>query len=359
MVILAYEFFCASGSPADAPASLRREGYAMLRALLADLLALPGLDVVTVLGSEGMLPPELRSPRLHILRGSGAGEFRRWVRRCDAALLVAPETGGTLASLTAVVQEEGKVVLGSDTRGVRLAGDKAATAAYLARHRIPVPGWQCCALDKVGEVARSLPYPVVVKPVDGAGTSATFLVRDGDHLRRAVEEVGRVSPAGAFLVQEYVRGEAASVSLLVLPQGPQVGTRPPPSPRRVLTLSVNRQFVGVSPDGTFRYSGVEVPYAHPLAEQAAALAAQACSLLPGLGGYVGVDVVLTPTGPVVMEINPRLTDAYIALREVVPANLAGMILDACLYRRLPECPPLRGQAEYRVEVDDGAFRGRS
>jgi len=52
--------------------------------------------------------------------------------------------------------------------------------------------------------------------------------------------------------------------------------------------------------------------------------------VPGLRGYVGVDLVLGPNDDGnedwVIEINPRLTTSYIGLRVVAKANLAEAML---------------------------------
>jgi predicted ATP-grasp superfamily ATP-dependent carboligase len=31
--------------------------------------------------------------------------------------------------------------------------------------------------------------------------------------------------------------------------------------------------------------------------------------IPGLAGYVGVDLIFTPSGPIMVEVDPRLTSA--------------------------------------------------
>jgi tyramine---L-glutamate ligase len=41
---------------------------------------------------------------------------------------------------------------------------------------------------------------------------------------------------------------------------------------------------------------------------------------------VGVDIIVTPAGPVVIEINPRLTTSYVGLKASIGRNPAGLIL---------------------------------
>jgi predicted ATP-grasp superfamily ATP-dependent carboligase len=56
----------------------------------------------------------------------------------------------------------------------------------------------------------------------------------------------------------------------------------------------------------------------------------------GLKGYVGVDLVLSKNGPIVIEINPRLTVSYVGLRRVSNLNLARAMIKASLEDELPE-----------------------
>src|SRR5260221_96820 len=103
-------------------AALRAEGGAMRDALADDLRRLPGVSLDLV---ESRHDP--------------IGSFRERLRRADAALVIAPETGGVLERLSRAVEEEGRVLLGSSSRVARLAGDKLATARPLPAAGIPQP----------------------------------------------------------------------------------------------------------------------------------------------------------------------------------------------------------------------------
>jgi predicted ATP-grasp superfamily ATP-dependent carboligase len=79
-----------------------------------------------------------------------------------------------------------------------------------------------------------------------------------------------------------------------------------------------------------------------MAGRALAVAAAACRLIPGLKGFVGVDVVLTATEAWVIEVNPRITTAYVGLRLACPFNLAGALIKAATRGQLANtCPRLR------------------
>jgi len=178
--------------------------------------------------------------------------------------------------------------------------------------------------------ARGVGYPVVVKPTRGAGCHGVCLARDARELRRAVDMAGRANGRGPLLLQRYVPGVAASVSLLA-------------DGGRAVALTVNAQWVRAS--RPFAYRGGTTPLDHPLAGRAVEAALRACRALPGLRGYVGVDVVLTDSEAVVIEVNPRLTTSYLGVRGALEGSVAALALAACT-GVLPAPPPARRHVRY-------------
>jgi predicted ATP-grasp superfamily ATP-dependent carboligase len=56
---------------------------------------------------------------------------------------------------------------------------------------------------------------------------------------------------------------------------------------------------------------------------------------------VGVDVILTASEAFVIEVNPRLTTAYLGVRSALDRNVADMVLAACAGRLPDPSPPRR------------------
>ena len=98
--IFIYEDTCGGGCEDRLPALLRREGMAMLRALAGDFASLENVEVVTTLDKRidpGGLPLEplaIGSP------AELASTFDVLAAECDLSLIVAPELGGRLTSLS-------------------------------------------------------------------------------------------------------------------------------------------------------------------------------------------------------------------------------------------------------------------
>jgi predicted ATP-grasp superfamily ATP-dependent carboligase len=62
-------------------------------------------------------------------------------------------------------------------------------------------------------------------------------------------------------------------------------------------------------------------------------------------------MVMARKGPVVMEVNPRLTTSYIGLRKIVDFNPAQAIVDAAFGQKLPKDVQTQGYAFFsKAEV---------
>ncbi|RPI29660.1 MAG: ATP-grasp domain-containing protein, partial [Actinomycetota bacterium] len=139
--------------------------------------------------------------------------------------------------------------------------------------------------------------------------------------------------AETILVQRWVAGDAASVSLLVAGRG-------------AVALSLNSQElrIGIPCD----YEGGAAAIDHARRDEAFDLAARAVGLVPGLRGYVGVDLVLAPEGCFLVEINPRLTTSYVGLRRALAFNLAEAHWKACICDTLPTTVRFRALRGHRA-----------
>src|SRR5262245_25166586 len=103
MRIFVYEWTCCVP---DAPSSLRREGWAMLWAVLRDFQRTREIDTVTLVhqGFEHLPPGEVR-------RCQTSAEEEEWFRdlaaSADGTLIIAPETGDLLLNRVEWVEEVG------------------------------------------------------------------------------------------------------------------------------------------------------------------------------------------------------------------------------------------------------------
>jgi tyramine---L-glutamate ligase len=341
--ILVFEFLTGGGlAGRPVPLALAREGLAMRTALVEDLAAIDGHEIVVTTDARFSRPAPRGVRVVTIapvttvdsvaggLQASGK-QVEALVDCCDAVWLVAPETDRCLERLAARVERIGKILLGPGAAAVRIAADKSRLPRRLAQIGIDHPETSVLAPGVNARLAaRRMGYPVVVKPARGAGCHGVRLARHARELAGAIDAAHRANGTGPLVMQKYVHGDAASVSLLA-------------NGDRAVPLAVNAQRVTAA--SAFSYRGGLTPFDHPLAAVAAAAAARACAAIPGLRGYVGVDLVLTGAGPVLIEVNPRLTMAYLGVRAAVNENVAALALAAC-DGTLPPPPVLRRRARF-------------
>jgi predicted ATP-grasp superfamily ATP-dependent carboligase len=289
----------------------------MRDAVAADFAAVPGVQVILPGERRGVSPTWVGADTSGLRPDARLElEFSEVAATADFTLVIAPECGGRLEHLCREVMRVGGRLLGPSPDAVRLTADKLALSQRWRTRRVPTPTtW------RLGE---ELPgVPVVIKPRDGAGSQAMCLsvgtdlrsVRPGSPGwagwtdRRSVPTE---TWPGPMIAQQHISGFAASVAFLV-------------GPSQTVALAPCEQLL--SADGRFTYLGGRLPLSPNLADRAIRIATAAVQCVPGLSGYVGVDVVLGDDGrDWAIEINPRLTTSYVGLRRLARSNLAAAML---------------------------------
>ena len=326
--ILVHEYVTGGGWPTpDLPPGLAAEALAVLRALLADLRAWGRFPVVTTRDRRLHGTPLTADRVVDLDAEVYPTRVLELARECGAALVVAPEGGGVLQHLSSLVSDAGVCLLGSPPEAVAVAADKWECYRRFSQAGLPTPRTIRVSPGAAPVAAARLGYPVVVKPLDGAGCDGVALATDDDVLKRTLRQPALLG-AESILVQKYASGSAASVSLLV-------------ADGRSTVLSLNEQRVRAGIP--FAYDGGVASWPHPRRAEACELGQRAVALVPGLRGYVGVDLVLGEKTCWLIEINPRVTTSYVGLRRVVDLNIGAALWHACRDGSLPASvavPPL-------------------
>ena len=303
--IFVYEYLSGGGEmPAEAAGELLAMGQSMRDAIVADLLRLENYHV-SVATCKLAEPPQQQAQPVTPHDGESASSFvRRQADAHDLSWVVAPETDGLLAKLHPCVAP-GRW-LGCDLPTVELATRKRRTLTALAAAGVATP----LDFELAPDINRW-----VVKPDDGAGAVATRVHR-GRHAARD-DWTSRARAGEQVLIEPWVEGDALSLSLLC-------------GARQCELLSINRQHLHVDEHGWLSFRGVQVnamPLHDPRAAPLAALAARVHRAIPGLRGFVGIDLVWhARRGPVVIEVNPRVTCAYVGLSRALGRNLAADVI---------------------------------
>ena len=117
------------------------------------------------------------------------------------------------------------------------------------------------------------------------------------------------------MAQPWIEGVPLSLSLLC-------------HQRAARLLSCNRQEIAVR-EGRLSLDGLLVNAVPDADGRYAALANRIAAAIPGLWGYAGVDLIDAPDGPVVLEVNPRLTTSYCGLRRALGVNVGALVAGRC------------------------------
>jgi tyramine---L-glutamate ligase len=308
--IFVYESLSGGTQETSRDPAMLEAGVAMRNAIVGDLLRLDGVSVTcAVSGAPGCGAPPRGRGAASAEAAQGAGEdaldfVARMARAHDACWIVAPETGGLLGRLHAAVGADRWI--GCDGDAIRRASSKRDTLAALAARGLRTP--LASAATHRGRW--------LVKPDDGAGCLATRVHADLADARADLEQRRRSGTSATL--EPFVEGEALSISMLV---GADLA--------RVVAL--NRQRIEIGADGGLRDLGVEPAAIDARTDARAAdleaLAVATARALPGLRGFVGIDVVWNQErGAVLIEVNPRVTCAYVGLSAKLGRNLAGDVL---------------------------------
>ena len=257
------------------------------------------------------------------------GDLKEWLRSniqdYDACLPIAPEENNILHDLTLIIEENGVTVLGSSSNAVKLTTNKFETYNLL-KDKFPMIKTEKVYFKDItqkyteyGESYKSLmknDVIKVVKPADGVSCSGVMVVTSLNEFINAQDHVQMFTHLPYSIVQDYIEGVNVSVSLLC-------------NGDNAIPLSLNFQDVTIN-SGEIGYNGGMVPFNHKLSEIAMEIAKNVIEYVGGIKGYVGVDLILNDDRNEVhiVEINSRITTAYVGLRKIINFNLGEAILDS-------------------------------
>lgn len=179
---------------------------------------------------------------------------------------------------------------------------------------------------------------LIIKPIDGVDCEKVSLISKKEDLIN----FNNIYPEGTIvLIQKYVEGYSCSVSLLT-------------DGNHAIPLSLNKQNI-VFGKKDISYCGGELPFNHPLKNQAFKLATEAVETVKGLKGFVGVDLILGEE-VTFLEINSRFTTPYVGLKKLVNFNIGETIINLLdnkiNIQKLKENIILNGKVKFTKEENE-------
>ena len=300
MKILVFEYITGGGLAGDdLPIALAAEGRMMLQALLDDLKSLAGLELILPLDQRCIdvsLPANTRVIPIGVSDDIWQ-ILPALIDDVDMVWPVAPETGGILESLARQVKASGKTLLLSDPETVALCGNKLETYRRLKACELPVV--ETLALSEWNSSSFST---CVIKPIDGVGCEGSRIIDDLSAFQFTINDTD------AYVLQPFIEGQAISLSCL-FKQG------------RAWLLCCNKQEIVIQ-DRRFVLRACLVNIHNEGHEFYQNLLERVAKALPGLWGYIGIDLIETEEqGPLILEINPRLTTSFVGIKQATGINV--------------------------------------
>lgn len=343
--ILVFEYFTANGVE---DLSIVSEAVELIRSLVSDLR---DEDVYVLLAKqfENIFDDFDFDIKKVVIEDSLEDWLEKEAYVFDKAMFIAAEGDMNLYNLTKLLESKGIKIYCSDSYAVKLTSDKYETFDYLI-NRVnqpmtynilinPKTYWKRAIqifFDKINgdyvsesdydtvpilQKPKDIPvldnsdrdevkkYKLIAKPRFGVDCENMKLIST----KRDIDELEDIYPTGSrFVIQEFIPGDTCSVCLIS-------------DGKEALPISLNKQIVEIDENGG-EYLGGYVPYEHPQKEKAFEVAKKACEYIPGLKGFIGVDLIIADD-VYLIEINSRFTTSYVGLQKVSNINIAKTIMD--------------------------------
>jgi len=306
--ILVFEYITGGGLVGQAlPASLATEGAMMLQALIAELKCLENIQLCIPLDERCARPDMLT--QVEIVRVSANGDIFALLRdllyEADLFWPIAPESDNLLQSLAELAIAANVEVLLSNPATLSVCANKYATYQALKKRIIPAVATHLLSEAEEGIGADKL----VVKIADGVGCLDSWQI-DAEQLPVKIAEL---TDPQRYVLQPYIGGRSASLSCLF-------------KHGQAWLICYNHQQI-VLAQGRFSLQGCLVNMQTDKLDFYHKLIKQIAEAMSGLWGYVGIDVIEnTELGPLVLEINPRLTSSYVGIQQATGINVAEQVL---------------------------------
>lgn len=329
MNILIFEYITGGGLVGETlPASLVGEGELMLNAVSADFAELD--DVKVSVMRDYRLQSNKHAENEYIVDAENgfANVIESVAMTIDALLIIAPESEDILSTLCGEYSNRDFTLLNSAANCVALVSDKLKTYKHLQSFAIPqIPTYEMCDVKSINS------DKIIVKPKDGVGCERIHLLE----ISKNSSEVVNQSETHNYIAQPYIQGQSASLSLLCWDGECKL-------------LSANIQNIEEIEDSLeLRGCVVNLLGRDRFVEFSNSL----IKALPGLRGYVGVDILISKDEVLLVEVNPRLTTSYAGLRLALGVNPAGLVLQTFVAQKLPE---FSVSQETSITVDIGTER---
>lgn len=312
MNILIFEYITGGGMAGETlPASLVNEGELMLNAVAEDFAELADVQVGVMRDHRLQRNRYVNDEHVVSAEHGYIEVIDALSTHIDALMIIAPESGNILSSLCEKYSNREFILLNSTAESTALMGNKFDTYEYLHGYGVSqIPTYE---IENMGSVEADR---FIIKPKDGVGCENIRLIATTQHLNDVISP----DETKNYIVQPYIQAQNASLSLLCWE-----------GECRVLSANIQK-LVEIDNRLELKECVVNALERDDYFEFSNKL----IKSLPGLKGYIGVDILITNNEVLLVEVNPRLTTSYVGLKAALGANPADWLLQTFTKQELPE-----------------------
>lgn len=308
-----FEFITGGGlSDQDLPESLLNEGELMVLTLIDELIQAGHKNIS--LSKDKRFNFANDKVHMHDITKQNMHEvLSGLVKKSDVAWLIAPETDYCLYSLAKLFIESGNLFIGSNLEAIKLTTSKLSTYKFLMANNI-----NTITTKSIKETVPDSLSGWIIKPDDGVGGEGCLFIDNKHQLTKLIREHRNSN----MVVQPFLPGKPMSISLLVYNGD-------------VRLLACNKQYIDIDANAV-NLTAIGVNECLSYKSEMIDLAKNIVRKMPGLAGYIGIDVIESNETLYVVDINPRFTTAYAGLPTSLGVNIATKVMDTFTHKQLPE-----------------------
>ena len=305
-----FEFITGGGLTGQTlPDSLVREGRIMVKTILKELIACDHAKITIT--KDCRVESFSQNVIEHTVNTSFEEIIPELIKKSDICWLIAPETGNCLYNLTNLFLKNASIFIGSDLDAVKTASSKLITCNVLNNANITTP-----ETVLLNEVIPDSQYGWIIKPDDGVGAENCIYIRDRQQLKENIT----IKENNNYVIQPFIDGEHMSMSLFVYNKNIQL-------------LSCNKQEI-ILKNNLINLIGIGVNECLLYANEMRELAISIVSVMPGLSGYVGIDLIRNNNTFFVIDINPRFTTSYAGISASLGINVTEKLMNIFLQQKM-------------------------
>ena len=220
------------------------------------------------------------------------------IKEYDYVLPILPETNSNLLSYIKFLEKNNIKKIISNSETIKICSDKLLFYKYLHKYSIPV----IPTCDNIN--SKILPNKCIIKDRYGAGCSYVRVTDKSDLSEHYAKD---------RVIQPLIKGDSYSLSIFF-------------GKSNYRLLTINRQHTVIEKNMIkLKYLSINVNKI--LYSKVLSIIAEIHNSLPGLFGFVGIDILLKKNDIYIVEVNTRLTTSYVGVYKTIGCNIIDLLVN--------------------------------